>query len=166
MIKATDDAAIVAIITNREARRNYHIIETIETGIELRGTEVKSLRDHRGNLSDAFARIERGEVFLSNLHINPYDQGNRFNHDPLRVRRLLLHKNEIRRLAAHTERKGMALIPLKLYFKRGRVKVELAVAQGKVQYDKREDIKKREHTREMARAVAQAGKKSRDRAAR
>jgi len=164
MIKPTDDAAIITIITNREARRNYYIIETIETGIELRGTEVKSLREHRGNLNDAFARIEHGQVFLSKFHINPYDQGNRFNHDPLRVRRLLLHKNEIRRLVAHTERKGMALIPLQLYFKRGRVKVELGVAQGKVQYDKREDIKKREHTREMARAMAHAGAKARGRA--
>lgn len=142
------------IITNRRARHDYHILETIEAGIALRGTEVKSLRAHRCSMNDAFAKIENGAATIFNLHINPYEQGNRFNHDPLRPRRLLLHKNEIRRLAAHTDRKGMALIPLRLYFKRGHVKVELAVAHGKVQYDKREDIKKREHGREMQRAVA------------
>jgi SsrA-binding protein len=165
MNTANNPPAMSTIITNREARRNYAILETIETGIALRGTEVKSLRDHRGNVSDAFARIERGEVILYNLHISPYDKGNRFNHDPLRPRKLLLHKNEILRLAAHTERKGRALIPLRLYFKRGHVKVELAVGQGKMEYDKREDIKKREHTREMTRAKAQVAAKARARAA-
>jgi len=147
------------IITNRRARHDYHILETIEAGIELRGTEVKSLRAHRCSMNDAFAKIEERQALVYNLHINQYEQGNRFNHDPLRPRRLLLHKNEILRLAGQTERKGMALIPLRLYFKRGHVKVELAVAQGKVQYDKREDIKKREHGREIQRAVARVGSK-------
>lgn len=147
-----------ALVTNRTARRNYSILETVEAGIELRGTEVKSLRERRANLVDAFARATNGEVYLFNLHISPYDKGNRFNHDPLRPRRLLLHKREIAHVTGLTERKGMALIPLKLYLKRGKVKVELAVAQGKVQYDKREDIKKREHNREMERAVSKVGR--------
>jgi SsrA-binding protein len=147
-----------ALITNRTARRNYNILETVEAGIELKGTEVKSLRDRRANLTDSFARIDNGQAYLLNLHISPYDKGNRFNHDPLRKRRLLLHKNEILKLASMTERKGMALIPLKIYLKRGRMKVELAISQGKVQYDKREDIKKREHSREMERAVSRVGK--------
>ena len=143
-----------AHITNRVARREYHIVDSIETGIELRGTEVKSLRAHLGNLTDAFAKVQDGEVFLFNLHITPYEQGNRFNHDPVRVRKLLLHKNEIVRLAGKTDRKGMALIPLRLYFKRGRVKIELGIGQGKIQFDKREDIKRREHEREISRAKA------------
>ncbi|MCX7846695.1 MAG: SsrA-binding protein SmpB [bacterium] len=145
---------ISTIVTNRRARHDYHIVETFEAGIELRGTEVKSLRAHQCSLNDAFAKIEHGEAILYNFHISPYEQANRFNHDPLRPRRLLLHKNEIARLAGRTERKGMALIPLKLYFKGPRAKVELALAQGKVQHDKREDIKKREHTREITRAIA------------
>jgi len=156
---------MTTIISNRRARHDYHIVETIEAGIELRGTEVKSLRDHRGSLGDAFAKVEHGQVFLFNLHISPYDKGNRFNHDPLRARRLLLHKNEIHRLSGQTDRKSMALIPLRLYFKRGRVKVELAVAKGKVQFDKRDDLKKREHQREIERAVARVGKQSGPRAA-
>ena len=142
------------LITNRNARRNYRVLETLEAGIELRGTEVKSMRARKANASDAYARIEQGEVYVHNLHISPYEQGNRFNHDPLRPRRLLLHKTEIARLAGQTERKGRALIPLRFYLKRGRVKVELAVAEGKQLYDKREDIKKREHEREIERAVA------------
>lgn len=146
--------AIMSIVTNRRARHDYHILETFEAGIELRGTEVKSLREHHCSLNDAFAKIEHGEAILYNLHINPYEKGNRFNHDPLRPRRLLLHKNEIARLAGRLERKGMALIPLRLYFKGSLVKVELALAQGKVQHDKREDLKKREHRREIERAVA------------
>ncbi len=146
-----------SLVSNRTARRNYTILETFEAGIELKGTEVKALRDHRGNLTDSFAKADNGQVFLFNMHISPYDKGNRFNHDPLRMRRLLLHKREIARVEALTERKGMALIPLKLYLKRGRVKVELAVAQGKMQYDKREDIKKREHNLEIQRAVSKVG---------
>lgn len=160
-MSATQHQPPSTIITNRRARHDYHILETIEAGIELRGTEVKSLRAHRCSMNDAFAKVEDGQVILYNLHINPYEQGNRFNHDPLRPRRLLLHKNEILRLGGQTERKGMALIPLRLYFKRGHVKVELALAQGKVQYDKREDIKKREHGREIQRAIARVAEKQR-----
>jgi len=160
-MSATQHQPPSTIITNRRARHDYHILETIEAGIELRGTEVKSLRAHRCSMNDAFAKIEERQAILYNLHVNQYEQGNRFNHDPLRPRRLLLHKREIVRLAGQTERKGMALIPLRLYFKRGHVKVELAVAQGKVQYDKREDIKKREHGREIQRAVARVGNKRR-----
>lgn len=147
-----------ALITNRTARRNYTILETVEAGIELKGTEVKSLRDRRANLTDSFARVDNGQAYLFNFHISPYEKGNRFNHDPLRKRRLLLHKNEIIKLASLTERKGMALIPLKIYLKRGRMKAEIAICQGKVQYDKREDIKKREHSREMERAISRVGK--------
>ncbi len=107
---------------------------------------------------DSFARVENNQVVLCNLHISPYEQGNRFNHDPLRTRRLLLHKQEIIRLSGQTDRKGMSLIPLKLYLKQGKVKVELAIAQGKMKFDKREDIKKREHKREIERAVAKVHK--------
>ena len=133
------------LITNKQVRRNYEILETIEAGIELKGTELKSLRAQKANMADAFARIDGGEAILHNLHISPYDQGNRFNHDPLRPRRLLLHKNEIHRLIVHSERKGVSLIPMRLYLKSGKVKVELALGIGKRQFDKREDIKKKEH---------------------
>ncbi|NLF39453.1 SsrA-binding protein SmpB [bacterium] len=150
-----------ALVTNRTARRDYHIIDSIETGIELRGTEVKSLRDRRANLTESFARIDDGELVLVNLHISPYDKGNRFNVDPLRPRKLLVHKNEILRLQAQTDEKGMTLIPLKLYLKRGLIKVELGVAKGKFQYDKREDIKKREHSREIEKAVSRVNQRGR-----
>ena len=143
-----------ALITNRAARHEYTILDSIEAGIALQGTEVKSLRGHEGNLKDAFAKVEDNEVILYNFHIPPYAMGNQFNHDPVRPRKLLLHKKEIVRLAGRTDKKGIALIPLRLYFKRGRVKVELGVGQGKVLFDKREDIKKREHQREMDRAIA------------
>jgi len=148
-----------ALITNRTARRNYSILETFEAGIELKGTEVKSLRARRANLTDSFGKVDNGQAYLFNFHISPYEQGNRFNHEPLRKRRLLLHKNEILKLAALTERKGMALIPLKVYLKRGRMKVEIAVSQGKILHDKREDIKKREHSREIERAVSRINKR-------
>ena len=143
-----------SLVSNKTARRNYSIVDTFETGIELKGTEVKSLRARKATMTDAFARIDNNQVVLFNLHISPYEQGNRFNHDPLRNRRLLLHKNEIIRLKGQTDRKGMALIPLKLYLKNGRVKVELAVATGKVKFDKRDDIKKREHQRDIDREIS------------
>jgi len=142
-----------SIATNRKARHDYHIFDTYEAGIELKGTEVKSLREKKGNLTDSFARVMNGQVFLFNLHISPYAFGNLNNHDPLRIRRLLLHKIEISKLAGQTNQKGLALIPLKLYFKDGRVKVQLAVARGKTQYDKRDTIKKDEARREMQRAT-------------
>ncbi|MBN2190775.1 MAG: SsrA-binding protein SmpB [Candidatus Aureabacteria bacterium] len=147
---------MTTIITNRKARRDYTILDTMETGIELKGTEVKSLRNKKGNLSDSFAKIENGQVFIFNLHISPYEFGNRNNHDPLRTRRLLLHKSEIRKLFGQTSIKGHSLIPLKLYFKKGKVKVELSIAEGKTKFDKRETIRKKEDLLKMQRAKKRA----------
>ena len=140
------------IARNREALRDYHILEAVEAGISLSGTEVKSLRNHQASLRESFARVEKGEIFVYNLHISPYEQGSIFNPDPKRARKLLLHRSQIRDFIAKTELKGLALIPLKLYFKRGLVKVELALAKGKRQFDKREAIKARDHAREIQRA--------------
>jgi SsrA-binding protein len=141
------------IVTNAKARRDYHILETFEAGIVLRGTEVKSLRAGHGQIGDAFARVENGEVFLHNAHIAEYAQGNLQNHQPKAVRKLLLHKREIRKLFELAEVKGSALIPLSFYWKSGKVKVALAVAKGKARYDKREDLKRREADRELKRAT-------------
>lgn len=147
-----------ATVTNRKARRDYHILETFEAGIELRGTEVKSLRQAKGNLNDSYATIEDGEVYLHNFHISPYDHGNRFNHDPVRERKLLMHKTEIFKLFTKVNQKGFTLIPLRLYFnKRGKVKIELALGKGKFLYDKREDIKKRTEEREVMRQFRDKG---------
>lgn len=141
------------LITNRKARHDYHILETFEAGIALVGTEVKSLREGKGNLKDSFARAENGELFLYNMHISPYEKGNIFNEDPLRTRKLLMHKKEIHRLAGQVKEKGLTLIPLKVYLnERGLIKVELALAKGKALYDKREDIKRRDANREMEKA--------------
>jgi len=147
------------LITNRQANRNYEILETIEAGIELCGTEVKSLRNQKANMADSFARIDNGEIKLYNFHINPYEQGNRFNHDPVRPRRLLLHKREIAHFSVECDRKGSSLIPLRLYLKQGRVKVAIALCIGKRQFDKREDIKKDEHNREMAREISRINRR-------
>ncbi len=142
------------VATNRKARHDYHIEETFEAGLVLTGTEVKSLRAGKVNLRDSFARIDRGEAFLYNMHISPYDFGNRWNHDPTRTRKLLLNKAEIRRLIGKIQQQGLTLVPLKVYFNdRGIAKVELAVARGKKKWDKREDIAKREARREVERAV-------------
>lgn len=141
------------IVTNPKARRDYHILDTFEAGIVLRGTEVKALRAGRGQISDAFARVENGEVFLYNAHIEEYAHGNLQNHAPKATRKLLLHKSEIRKLFSLASVKGNALVPLSLYWKNGRVKVAIAVGKGKAQYDKREDIKKREADRELKRAT-------------
>lgn len=140
------------IVTNSKARRDYHILETFEAGIVLHGTEVKALRAGKGQISDAFARVEGDEVFLYNAHIEEYAHGNLQNHEPKAIRKLLLHKSEIRKLFSLVSVKGNALVPLSLYWKNGKVKVALAVGKGKVQYDKREDLKKRESDREMKRA--------------
>jgi len=140
------------VVTNRKARHEYHIEETYEVGIVLQGTEVKSIRAGRVNLKDSFARIENNEVFLYNLHISPYEQGNRYNHDPERVRKLLLHKNEIRKLIGKTQQQGYTLVPLKIYFTRQLVKVQLALAKGKNLYDKRQDLKRKSAKREIQRA--------------
>ena len=141
------------IVTNSKARRDYHILETFEAGIVLRGTEVKALRAGKGQISDAFARVEKDEVFLHNAHIDEYSHGNLSNHQPKAVRKLLLHKSEIRKLFALASVKGNALVPLAFYWKNGKVKVSLAVGKGKQSFDKRDDIKKRESDRELKRAT-------------
>ncbi|HUK82703.1 MAG TPA: SsrA-binding protein SmpB [Verrucomicrobiae bacterium] len=141
-------------IHNHKARRDYFIDETFEAGIELKGTEVKSLRNSRASIDDAFARIERNQCWLYNAHIAPYEFGNRWNVDPLRPRRLLLHKKEIHRLAGQLNTKGMALVPLKLYFTKSFAKVQLGLGKGKAQYDKRETLKRKTADRETQRAIA------------
>lgn len=144
---------IKTIAKNKKAWHDYYIEETYECGIELVGTEVKSIRGGKVNLKDSFARVKNGEIFVHGMHISPYEKGNIFNRDPFRLRRLLLHKAEIRKLQAAMMRDGQALVPLSLYFKDGRVKMELAVAKGKKNYDKRHSIAERDVKRDMARAV-------------
>ncbi len=141
------------VTVNRKARHEYHILESFEAGIALTGTEVKSLRAGKANLQDSFARVENSELILYNMHISPYEQGNRFNHEPKRPRKLLMHKHEIMRLLGKTQEKGLTLVPLKVYFTRGRAKVELALAKGKKVHDKREAIKERDAKREIQRAM-------------
>jgi SsrA-binding protein len=141
------------VATNREAYFNYHILETYECGIALTGTEVKSIREGRCNLKDSYGQVREGEAWLFNAHISPYSHGHRDNHDPTRARKLLLHKNEIDRLAGKAQEKGLTLVPTKMYFKNGRVKVELAIAKGKKLYDKRETERRREADREARAAV-------------
>lgn len=140
------------IVTNSKARRDYHILETYEAGIVLHGTEVKALRAGKGQISDAFARVENDQVFLHNAHIDEYTHGNIQNHEPKSVRKLLLHKAEIRKLFGLASVKGNTLIPLAMYWKNGKVKVLIGVGKGKIEYDKREDLKKRESDRELKRA--------------
>ena len=143
---------IKIIAENRKARHDFTIYETFEAGIALTGTEVKSLRAGKANMKDSYAQVTRqAEVFVYNLHISPYDHGNIFNHDPLRSRRLLLHRAEINKLIGKVKEKGYALVPLKLYFKQGLVKMELALAVGKKLYDKRQDIAKKDQKREAQR---------------
>jgi len=141
------------IVSNAKARRDYHILETFEAGIVLRGTEVKALRAGLGQLSEAFARLDNGELFLHNAHIAEYAQGNRSNHQPGAVRKLLLHKSEIRKLLGLAAVKGNALIPLSFYWKNGKVKVALAVGKGKTAYDKRETLKRKEADLELRQAT-------------
>ncbi|HKS36516.1 MAG TPA: SsrA-binding protein SmpB [Verrucomicrobiae bacterium] len=140
------------ILSNPKARRDYHILETFEAGLVLHGTEVKALRAGKGQISEAFARVENDEVWLHNAHIDEYSHGNLQNHQPKAPRKLLLHKSEIRKLFSLVSVKGNALLPLSFYWKNGRVKVALAVGKGKVQYDKRQDLKKRDADRELKRA--------------
>jgi SsrA-binding protein len=144
---------IKIVAENRKARHDYFIDETYEAGISLVGTEVKSLRAGKANLRDSYAEVSNNEVFIQNMHISPYDQGNRFNHDPMRPRKLLLHRQEIKRLLGQTTQKGYTLVPLRVYFKRGRAKVEVALARGKKLYDKREEIAKRDADREIEREL-------------
>ena len=141
------------VASNRRAHHNFDILETHEAGLVLQGTEVKSLRDSRADLKESYARIERDEAWLIGLHISPYAQGNRANHDPLRPRKLLLHRGEINRLLGKIMEKGLTLVPLRLYFKQGRAKVELGLARGRKTLDKRHAIREREERREVARAL-------------
>jgi SsrA-binding protein len=149
-----------AICTNRKARHDYNIVETMETGIVLVGTEVKSLRDGQANLKDSYASVDRGELWLHNTHISPYSKGNRNNHDPTRKRKLLAHDREIRRLIGRVQEKGFTLVPLKLYFNdAGKVKVELGLAKGKREIDKRRAIADRDADRDMRRELKERERK-------
>nr|WP_302417630.1 SsrA-binding protein SmpB [uncultured Romboutsia sp.] len=146
-------AGTKTLATNRKARHEYFIEETYECGIELKGTEVKSIRQGKVNLTDGYASVDNSEVFIKQVHISLYEQGNRFNVDPLRVRKLLLHKHEIRKLIGATTVKGYSLIPLSMYLKNGKVKVELALAKGKKLHDKRQDLAKKDAQRTIEREL-------------
>ena len=141
------------ICVNKRARFDYEIDDLYEAGLALQGTEVKSLRQGRVNLKDAYADVQNGEVYLLHAHIDQYEQGNRFNHDPERPRKLLLHKQEIRRLVGKTKEKGLTLIPMRMYFSRGKVKVEIGVGKGKKTYDKRQDLKRHTAQRDIERGL-------------
>jgi SsrA-binding protein len=149
----------VSVARNPKAAYEYHILDTFEAGLVLTGTEVKALRRKGASIKEAFARVSRGEVFLEGMHITPYEQGNRYNHDPMRTRKLLLHRREIERLIGQVEREGLTLVPLELYFVRGKAKVKLGLARGKKAHDKRETIKRRIADRETARAMSWRGKR-------
>jgi SsrA-binding protein len=154
MSKANDpDSDVQSIAKNRQARHDYAIIDTWEAGVVLTGTEVKALREGKANISDAYGIVRNGEIFLLNLHISPYERGGYVNHDPTRTRKLLLHRKEIRRLIGAVEREGLTLIPLELYFKKGKAKVALALGKGKKLHDKRETARQRDAEREVARAL-------------
>jgi len=142
-----------SIAQNRKARHDYFIEETLEAGISLQGTEVKSLRLGKANMQDSYAQVKDGEVFINGLHISPYEMGNRFNHDPLRTRKLLLHHSEILKLGVQTQKKGLTLVPLSMYFKHGIVKVELAVAKGKLLHDKRDAVAEKDAKRDIDRKM-------------
>jgi SsrA-binding protein len=141
------------ITTNRKARHDYTVIETFEAGIELRGSEVKSLRAAKAQLVDAYATVESGQIYLRNAHISPYDPASYENHDPTRTRRLLMHKTEIKKLRGQLEEKGLTLVPLSLYFRGGKVKVQLGLARGKKHYDKRDKLEERRARREVRGAM-------------
>ena|SRR3989304_316709 len=146
------------VATNKKARYEYHILETYEAGIALKGTEVKSLRAGQASLKEAYARVENGEAMIHGLHIAPYAQGNIANHEPKRPRKLLLHKREIMKLLGKTQERGLTLVPLKIYFRDGRAKLELALARGKAVHDKRRDIAEREARREIEREIKERSK--------
>ena len=147
--------------TNHKARRDYDILESCEAGLELKGTEIKSIRQHRVSLDDSFARVDEGELFLYNMHISPYEQANRFNVEPTRVRKLLLHRGQIDRLAGLLKQKRLTLVPLRLYQQRGLVKVELAVGRGKRIFEKRDRIREREVQRDLSRRLRHDVRRSR-----
>ena len=150
-VSAQDERQIVA--QNKKARHDYFVLETYEAGIELFGTEVKSIRKGRLNLKDSWCSIDDGEIFVKGMHISPYEQGNIFNRDPMRVRRLLMHKREINRLYGTIKQQGLTLVPLSVYFLKGRAKLEIGLCKGKKLYDKRETAAKKDAQRDMERAV-------------
>jgi SsrA-binding protein len=153
MSKRTDEADILVVTTNRKALHLYHVVEKIEAGMELRGTEVKSLRARKANLVDAYAAFLEEELYLFKMHIGVYEQADQYNHDPTRRRKLLLHKHQLRRLAGKIREKGLTLVPLRVYFRGPYAKVELALARGKRAFDKRETIAQRDRDRDMQRAI-------------
>jgi SsrA-binding protein len=147
------ESSVRAVATNRKAFHEYEILEKLEAGLMLQGTEVKSLREGRANLKDSYVAFREGEAYLVNAHISPYSHGNIANHDPERARKLLLHRHQIEKLAGSVSQKGLTIVPLKLYFRDGRAKVEIAVVRGKKLFDKRETEKRREAERETAAAI-------------
>jgi len=151
--KTERELAQTNVAENRKAYHDYHLLETFEAGVALLGTEVKAIREGRINLRDSFARVEDGEVFLYNVNISPYSHRGYSEHEPLRRRKLLLHRDEIRKLIGKTVERGMTLVPVRMYFKNGRVKVAVSLARGKKDYDKRETIKRREADRESRAAI-------------
>ncbi|MBU5595700.1 SsrA-binding protein SmpB [Amphibacillus sp. MSJ-3] len=146
-----DNSKVMA--RNKKANHDYFIEETFEAGLVLQGTEIKSIRAGRANMKDSFARVERGEVFLYNLHISPYEQGNRYNHEPTRTRKLLLHRKQINKLIGETQQSGYSLVPIKIYLKNGMAKVLIGLGKGKKKYDKREDLKRKQAKRDVERAL-------------
>jgi len=144
------------VSNNKKAYHDYFILDTYEAGIELKGTEIKSVRKGSANLKDAFIRIKNNEAFIENMHIAPYEQGNRFNHDPLRTRKLLLHKKEIKKLQKEIKENGLTIVPTKLYFNTSKAKLEIALARGKKLYDKRQDLKAKDAKRDVERALKNA----------
>jgi SsrA-binding protein len=153
MAETTEKPERESIARNKRAKHDYHILDTWEAGIVLTGSEVKSLRNGKANISDAYGIVKDGEVHLLNLHISPYEQASHFNHEPTRTRKLLLHRREIKKMIGSVERQGLTLVPLELYFKRGKAKVAIGLGRGKKLYDKRADEKKRDDERDMQRAV-------------
>ena len=153
-----DKASTKTIVQNRQVRHDYFILESYEAGIELFGTEVKSLRTGRANLKDSWCEIKDGELFVRGMHISPYEQGNIFNHDPLRARKLLMHKIEIVKLSSKIKEKGFTLVPLKVYFSKGRAKVALGLATGKKNYDKRQALAEKAAKRDVERALKERQK--------
>ena len=154
----TDRKAKVVVARNPKATYDYFVIDSVEAGLVLTGTEVKSLRRRGASIKEAFARVSRGEVWLEGMNITPYEQGNRYNHDPVRSRKLLLHRREIEKLIGAMQRDGLTLVPLELYFSGGRAKIQIAMARGKKAHDKRETIKRKLADRDMARAKAWKGR--------
>ena len=153
MATAESSNDIESVARNKRARHDYHILEQWEAGLVLTGTEVKALRNGKANLVDAYGIVKDGEVYLLNMHVSPYEQGNQFNHEPTRTRKLLMHRREIRRLIGAVEREGLTLVPLEIYFKKGVAKVSIALAKGKKLHDKRDDARRRDDEREMARVA-------------